>query len=281
MNTHTFENKECYEIEELYLKEGLLDTLVDAVYVLLLENSPRSESVYRQLNEYKLCRNVFVFNNKGYKKCQKAICQQKPAYDLMDANAQVMYHSQEKGFNNILILEDDFLLDERIRDPVILKEIGEFVNKKEFDLYNLGVIGLPVDPWATHMRMYISVVAHAVIYSPQGKQKILDEYHKDPCLNSPWIFTWFMDFRGHDLWFNRFLDKQYSYKTPICYQIFPETENKKEWETGIGNLIFTLLKLTKQPKPGWDNLYMIFKLLTYILYFIIVFVLYKLHKKIR
>ena len=41
MNTHTFENKECYEIDELYVKEGLLDTLVDAVYVLLLENSFR------------------------------------------------------------------------------------------------------------------------------------------------------------------------------------------------------------------------------------------------
>ena len=33
--------------------------------------------------------------------------------DLMDANAQVMYHSQEKGYNNILILEDDFLFDDR------------------------------------------------------------------------------------------------------------------------------------------------------------------------
>ena len=279
MNTYTFENKECYEIDELYLKEGLLDTLVDAVYVLLLENSSRSESVYRQLNEYKLCRNVFVFVNKGYKKCQKAMCQQKPAYDLMDANAQVMHHSQEKGYNNILILEDDFLLDERIRDPVILQEIGEFVNTRDFNVYNLGVIGLPIDPWATHMRMFATGITHAVIYSPQGKQRVLDEYQKDPCLTSPWISRLFVDFRGHDLWYNRFLDKQYSYKIPVCYQIFPDTENKKEWQTSIGNFWLSLLKLTKQPKPGWDNLYIIFKLLSYVLYFVIVFSLYNLCKK--
>ena len=247
MDPKTLSNHNCYKIDELHLDKGLLDTLVDAVYVLLLENSPRSESVYRQLNEYKLCRNVFVFNNKGY--------------------------------NNILILEDDFLLDERIRDPVILKEISEFVNTRDFNVYNLGVIGLPIDPWATHMRMFATGVAHAVIYSPQGKQRVLDEYKKDPCMTSPWISTLFMDFRGHDLWYNRFLEKQYSYKIPICYQIFPDTENKKEWQTSIGNFWLSLLKLTKQPKPGWDNLYMIFKLLSYVLYFVIVFSLYNLCKK--
>tara|TARA_B100000963_G_scaffold165487_1_gene143777 strand:- start:3 stop:848 length:846 start_codon:yes stop_codon:yes gene_type:complete len=281
MDPKTLSNQNCYKIDELHLDRGLLDTLVDAVYVLLLENSPRSESVYRQLNEYKLSRNVFVFINKGYKHCEKRLCQQKPAFDLMDANAQVMYHSQEKGYNNILILEDDFLFDDRIRDPVILQEIGEFVNKREFNVYNLGVIGLPIDPWATHMRMFVTGIAHAVIYSPQGKQRVLDEYKKDPCMTSPWISRLFVDFRGHDLWYNRFLEKQYSYKTPICYQIFPDTENKKEWQTSIGNLCLSLLKLTKQPKPGWDNLYMLFKIISYVLYFVIVFVLYILYKKIR
>ncbi len=281
MNTNTFENKECYEIDELYVKEGLLDTLVDAVYVLLLENSSRSESVYRQVNEYKLCRNVFVFINKGYKKCKKVMCQQKPAYDLMDANAQVMYHSQEKGYNNILILEDDFLLDERIRDPVILKEISEFVNKRDFNLYNLGAVSIPLNPWATHMKPLFSCAAHAVIYSSQGRRVILDEYQKDACLTSPWILRKLSDFRGHDSWYNRFLDKQYFYKIPVCYQIFPETENRKEWDVFLSKMVINFLRLDVQAQPGWDNLYMSVKIISYVLYFVIIVVLYKLYKKIQ
>ena len=179
-----------------------------------------------------------------------------------------------------MILEDDFLLDERIRDQVILREIEEFVNTREFNVYNLGVVGIPSNPWVTHMQMFATGAAHAVIYSPNGKQTILHEYEKDPCLNSPWISTWFTDFRGHDSWYNRFLDKQYSYKIPLCYQIFSDTENKKDWNTSVGDLCISLLKLNTQPQPGWDNLYMALKIVSYILYVVIILLVYQLYKKL-
>ena len=44
----------CYYQNIIYFNNGILDNLIDAVYVILLKNSHRSNSVFKQIYEYKL-----------------------------------------------------------------------------------------------------------------------------------------------------------------------------------------------------------------------------------
>ena len=47
-------NSHCYRFDYIRFDNGLLDKIIDAVYVILLENSDRTENVYKQINHYKL-----------------------------------------------------------------------------------------------------------------------------------------------------------------------------------------------------------------------------------
>ena len=90
----------------------------------------------------------------------------------------------------------------------------------------------------------------------------------------------------------------YIYNEPLCYQLFPETENKKNWHLipdGSSNLFSTvgaiivkkyveLYGLDKNVEPGYSILYKISLIITYLLIlillmilFIIMYYVYKLH----
>ena len=59
---------------------------------------------------------TFIVYNKGYKNCKKILPKQMPLYDIIDANENAFEHSLQNNFNNILILEDDFIFSERLKD---------------------------------------------------------------------------------------------------------------------------------------------------------------------
>ena len=46
-------NQLCYKYDNIYFKEGILDDIIDDVYVILLEGTHRTNNVYTQLNEFK------------------------------------------------------------------------------------------------------------------------------------------------------------------------------------------------------------------------------------
>ena len=54
------EIKKCYKFDNIFYKKGFLDNIIDAVYVLLLENSGREYSVYSQLNII-ICHYLKIF----------------------------------------------------------------------------------------------------------------------------------------------------------------------------------------------------------------------------
>jgi hypothetical protein len=63
----------------------------------------------KQLNEYQPTNTVYILFNKGYKKCKKQDFITNPPYDLVDANLNIFKHAKENNYDNILILEDDFI----------------------------------------------------------------------------------------------------------------------------------------------------------------------------
>jgi hypothetical protein len=74
---------------------------------------------------------------------------------------------------------------------------------------------------------------------------------------------------------------------PLCYQTYPNTENKLTWSEKdnflIGYLketVITMLNLDKEPEPGFTILYCFAKLLFLFMVFIIIFALFKASKTV-
>ena len=103
----------CYRIEEVQEGEPLFQH-IDATYVLHLENNGRIDRIKKELRQYYPSKNTFVLFNKGYRKCPKNLPAPETRFDIVDANLYIFRDAKEKGFKNILVLEDDFFFDSKI-----------------------------------------------------------------------------------------------------------------------------------------------------------------------
>lgn len=266
----------CYKIETLHFDEPMFKT-IDAAYVLTLENSNRRKNYMNQLNKFKPCKTVHIQHNKGYKKCKKKLCGQNSIYDLIDA-FRVVFKNAEKYKGNILILEDDFFFSNKIKKKDI-DRIEDFINNNSFDLYSLGLLpafSYPVSLY--HLRIKLFGCAHAFIFSPDFRKRIINIFDKKFCIN-----------KHIDHFFNKF--KVYSYFKPLCFQIFPKTENQLLWGknyTGIDlidnksrNLLITfirILNLHRNEQPGFNIFYILSILLPIIILYFFIYKIYKVYK---
>ena len=117
----------CYYYDEYTLGSvGSLDSVVDCTYVLIMTNSSRKEQIKQQLQYAGLTSNIIFQYNRGYKTCDKQLKHNKPNYDLCHANQTAFKHALNRGYNRILLLEDDCEFDSRIQDPKILSDINHF-----------------------------------------------------------------------------------------------------------------------------------------------------------
>jgi hypothetical protein len=203
----------CYDYEEYNFDNPLLD--VDATYIIHLEGNGKYESIIDQLHKYPISKKVYIVLNKGYKKCKKHPSITKSTLDIIDAYLEIFEHAKNKG--NILILEDDFIFDDKILEPFHRNNINQFT--KVSDLYYIGALPtilLPYDYY--NYKAIITTGTHSVIYSKKCRNRIQSANEK--------INDW-------DL----YLKKQngYIYYTPLCYQLFPDTDNSKHW--GDHNII--------------------------------------------
>jgi len=254
----------CYNFELIELDEGYLDDSVDATYIIHLEgNKERLQNIHLQLHKYHVTKLNYIVVNKGYKKCDKDLPQQVPAVDLIDAFLTVFKDAKEKKYNNILVLEDDFFYDKCIKDPKIHNEINTFLNKNKDKevMYYLGCIPYLQIPLSTHNRLLLSTGTHACIYTKPLYEKILkdDIYsHFSSLMNPDW-----------DYYCNRYIVR-YTYYTPLCYQLFPNTQNSKHWEKNFFNFGVVIkymldgLLLNTQVYPGYNYCYLISKLQLFI-----------------
>jgi len=216
-----------------------------------------------------------VIVNPGFNKCDKQLCDQKPYYDLMDANVYAMKHADKMGYENVMILEDDYVFDNRIRDPSVISDLVEFWKNRLFHLYSLGSVNfIQSDIFTKHPNIIYSGATQSMVFSRVGRSQILREFLNNPCLETP--LKVLSDFKGHDLWYNFAVNHTYSYYKPLCYQSFPDTENRAMWNNYLTDVIFRLLKLDTRVQPGWDILYIIMYVLNILFVILIVGLVIKL-----
>jgi hypothetical protein len=241
------DNGSCYYLEKLEFSNSdsvLLN--IDATYIVHLTNNGRLDSVRAQLNEFRPTKEVFILHNKGYKKCKKEEYIDKPPLDLVDAYLYIFKDAQKKDYKHVLILEDDFIFNNKIKDKKVQQNVMNFINNKKYDVYALGI--LPFLQKAHDNTSGISLLgsgAHAIIYSRKCINKTLQ---KDKRSIKDWDFYLGTTFT------------KYMYNEPLCYQLCPETENQNYWPNILGIKYITLyimkiLKLDTQVEPGYSIAY--------------------------
>lgn len=273
-------NAHCYNFKSINYKDPLLKS-IDATYILHLENNGRLQNIESQLEKYHPSNLVYIVFNKGYKKCKKTLKQHKTTFDLKDAYLNIFQHSFDNDHKNILILEDDFIFNEEIKDQYIRNNLDTYIeaNKNEKLIYYLGII--PFINYFTslkHLRILVGLGLHACIYTEPVKYYLLE--------NADSVDDW--DINISTQLFNI---KRMRYITPLCYQTFPVTENSNNWKNTIyfGEYLYPiipptmkLLRLDTKPEPGFTIMYMFSYIFTIFVIYIIVIMLnkcYKLTKK--
>ena len=207
----------CYDFKQVNFNDNnLLDYSVDATYVIHLENNGRYDSIIEQLNIFQPTQKVFILFNKGFKKCKKESYVNSTNTDLVDSYLQIFHHSIKNEYENILILEDDFFFNRKILKKQICDDINKFLlqNKNEEFLYYLGCLPFAQTKYSgNHNKMLVGFTTHSVIYSKAIINKIIQ-------LDRTKIIDW-------DNYSRNFT--RYIYNIPLCYQLFPDTENSKNW----------------------------------------------------
>jgi hypothetical protein len=262
-------NSHCYNIKKQTYKKGFLDASVDATYIIHLKDNGRIEHIQGQLTKYHPTKLVYIVFNDGFKKCNKKLIEQVSYQDLTDAFLQCFKHADEHGYNNILILEDDFIFSSEIKkNPEHINNVNKFLNKnrnKEF-IYYLGCNPIIVRPCTSdfnHYKSYKSCSTHAIIYSKATRSKNLN-----------------LELKHWDVIIEDGVSNRYLYCKPICYQTYPDTENKKTWSEKdfaligyLKNAIIKGLNLDVKPEPGFSILYFLAKALNLLVFLSLIFII--------
>jgi hypothetical protein len=258
----------CYNFKKIFFEKGLMDNSIDATYIIHLEDNGRLESINEQLSKYQPSKVVYIVFNKGYKKCKKNLHKQEPPVDLVDAFLKVFKHSIEQNYNNILILEDDFIFNSKIKNKEITNDIDNFINEKKGEsfMYMIGVLPYIQIPYKNnHYKLIGSNGTHASVYS----KKLIEDTLNN---NNTKINDW--DYHTNTTYV------RYVYKEPLCYQLFTDTENSKYWDNSIWNGSYFIrkylkfLKLDIEFEPGYSTQYLISKIYILLQILIILFILY-------
>jgi hypothetical protein len=251
---------EAYRLENIKYQDELFPE-IDATYIIHLEGNGRYPRIQEQLAKYHPTKEVFILWNQGYKRCKKSAHITNPPLDLVDAFLHVCEDAKSRNYNYVLILEDDFLFDDQVLSTTHRQNIQQFLAGRENEnfQYILGCIPYIRIPytWTTDLSI-LSAGMHACIYSKPNREYLLaDRYN---------IKDWDIYGLGRV--------RRYMYWTPLCYQLFPKTENSEHW--GYENVIiyllaifmrslFALLRLDTQIEPG----YSIFYFLSFFLFWIL------------
>lgn len=266
-------NSHCYDIKKQIYKSGFLDSSVDATYIIHLKDNGRLNHIHEQLKNYQPTKVVYIVFNDGFKKCNKKLIEQVSYQDLTDAFLQCFKHANQHGYNNVLILEDDFIFSPEIKKvPTHIKNVNKFLNQnrnKEF-IYYLGCNPIFIFPYSFDCNHYISYKScsmHAIVYSKLARNTELE-----------------LSYKHWDVIVEKCIKNRYFYHKPLCYQTYPETENKKTWSEKdfafmgyFKNMVIKGLNLDIQPEPGFSILYLIAKILNLFIFLcfilIIIFVI--------
>lgn len=272
-------SRQCYTFKKMKYNAGLLDDAVDATYIIHLEGNGRYDDIMNQLKIYHPTKEVYILFNKGYKKCQKDEHIKLPAHDLVDAFLHIFKHAKNENYDNILILEDDFIFTEKIKKTSTQQDICTFLNehKNEDYQYFLGCLPLLQLPCTLDCKHYINICSlgmHAVIYTKKNRERLLKVNQKNI---TDWDYYSFTHSR------------RYTYCEPLCYQLLNDTENSKNWHKDNSILhiialltkkIINLFKLDTQIEPGYSFLYIFSKIFAFTLLILILVIVYNIVNRV-
>jgi len=225
-------SESSYRFESIDLSESLLDSIVDATYVIHLTGNGREETMRQQLAKYPPSKRTYVLHNKGYMTGEKGPHVQSTSEDIVHANVHIFEHALQEGYGNILVLEDDFFFGEAIRSPEVVQDIVAFLHKlgKQPYLYSLGCLpffALPAELDKAFCRHYFGpfLATHACLYSPAYRDDVLQRRNNlrrvDWEIVNPTCFF---------------------YHEPLCFQLFPATENRKKWGQQLIPAMYSLVQ---------------------------------------
>ncbi len=209
--------------------EGIYDSSVDATYIIhLLGNVTRTNNILFQLQKIKPTKKIYILLNKGYKYKEDI---NNSAEDLVDCNLKIFQHANSQNYNNILVLEDDFIW---LSNDA--KDINYFCNlhKNEEFLFYLGTLPFLFYPYNfTIYKGVINIMTHSIIYSKIMRNKVLEYPEK---------------INDIDLYLSLNQFNSYFYYQTLCGQTYTKTENSKTWfvyNTPLYELFFKLVYFFK------------------------------------
>jgi hypothetical protein len=240
-------NTYCYHFTEINFDSGVFDETIDCTYIIHLIDNGRLQHIYSEINKISTTKKIIIVMNKGYKKCKKKLIEQQTYQDLTDAFLQCLKDAKSKGYKNILILEDDFIFDNKLMNKHHINNINNFIKTKNDEyVYFIGFIPIIIYPTIDLHTINVvkSLTMHSVIYS----EKLIQNYEKLDLSYKHW-----------DVIIEKNIKNKYAYYIPLCYQLFPETENKKSWSekdnndivNKIKNIVIQFFNMDKTPYNGF------------------------------
>ena len=121
----------CYKYHKLNYNNSLFNKTIDATYIINLEGNNKLNNILSQLKEYQPTNIIYIVFNKGFRKCKKPDFIKNPPYDLVDAYINIFNHAKENNYDNILILEDDFIFNPEIKDKFHINNVNNFLIKNK------------------------------------------------------------------------------------------------------------------------------------------------------
>jgi hypothetical protein len=245
----------CYRFELLEFEDCLFEN-IDATYILHLEGNGRLDHIHEQLKTYHPTKKVYLVYNKGYK-CKEL--NKSTNYDLIHANMTIFEHASP--YKHVLVLEDDFIFSPDVVPHAT--HVDDFLKRDTLFVYQLGskpLLAIPID---MHHYRTIGLLAHANIYSPLARKQLLQDYEEN---------------KMNDVHIDNYIKNVlpvYMYHTPLCYQTFPMTKNRKNWHKdnavlkALENWFITWTGLDHSPELGFSILYFFAKMVPFLLFLLI------------
>lgn len=263
---------QCYSIKTFQYNDGIFNESVDATYIIHLTGNGRESHIFEELSRTRPTNEVHIVYNAGFRKCDKGDTIRTTWEDLTHTYLWIFKHALSKNYANILILEDDFMFSPEIHNRQHIQNINEFLTTHRDDnfVYLLGclpTIAMPYD--FTHYLGIITTGTHSVIYSKK-------------CMETTLTLDNVRDWDAHFTLYSK--SHAYFYHKPLCYQLFPNTENFSNWGNEnaglfiiahIFKLILRVLSLDKSVEPGYSVFYAFSKIWWIILVAVVVVILLK------
>jgi hypothetical protein len=261
-----------YEIKTLEYGDGVFDKHIGATYIIHLRGNGREQRIFDELAKFHPTNTIHIVYNAGFRKCEKGPRVKTTVDDLTHTYLWIFEHAFQEKYKSILILEDDFIFNVvELKTPKHQETIRNILElrKEEDYIFLLGCLPFLLVPRDQTTYTGMTAGMHCAIYSEQCIRNTLANHER--------IIDW-------DIFFNFVCEttNKYVYPSPLCYQLFPVTENSTNW--GNEHIVLTVLsyfvkpamklcRLDTQVEPGYSVFYVFAKILGVSLIALILYVI--------